>query len=110
MTAIRRKKNDAPRQSKRRTRVQPEPTVKAETEEKTTPQPLTPESVMRSKEVRAFTPKEAVMPIERNPVKHLEPAVPSLADVLALRATRQGPPIFCVYMVHRIQDYRVLLF
>ena len=108
--AIRIKKHDAPRQTKRRVRDQPEPAVKTETEEKKPPRPVTPESVIRSEEEHAFAPKEVVTPFEHNPVKQPEPAVPSLADVLALRATRQGLPIFCQYMVRRIQDYRVLLF
>ena len=65
---------------------------------------------IRTKEDHAFARKDVVTPIERNPVKHLEPAVHILADGPALRATSQGLPIFCHYMVRRIQDYRVLLF
>ena len=78
----RRKKYEGPRQNKKRVRDQPEPTVKAETEEKRPPRPVTPESVIRITEDHAFPHSDDDTPIERNALKHMETGVPSLADVL----------------------------
>ena len=115
--AIRRKKLEGPHQNNKRARGQPVPTEKTETEEIRQPRPVTPESVgritenvSRTTESHAFPRSEADAPIERNPMKPLETGVPSLADVLALRATRQGLPMFSLYMVHRIQECLVLVF
>ena len=106
VAAIRKKKLDGPRQSKKRVRVQPGPTVKTEAEEKQQPLTVTPESVVRVAENRVFRPSEAAPMVEREPGKHLETGVPRLADVLAQRATRQGLPMFCYMFSSHSRMYR----
>ena len=72
VAAIRRYKQDGPRQSKKGVRIQPDPTVKTEAEEKKQPLAVTPGSLMRITESQDFPTREAVPLIERNPAKHLE--------------------------------------
>ena len=58
----RRKKHEGPRQNKKRVHDQPEPTVKAETEEKRPPRPVTPESVIRITEDHALHIVKTIRP------------------------------------------------
>ena len=94
VSVIKRNKSDAPRKSKKKVYPQPAPVVKTEPEQKTERLADSPESILKVTEKPSTSRNEKFTPVEFKPVTHPENVVPSLAVELALRASRQGLPMF----------------